>query len=452
MTVDAHLLARYGAVPVPRYTSYPSANLWQSTDERFATEIFGGAGGRPISLYVHVPFCRKLCFYCGCNMMVTQRQALGERYMAALEVELGRVAGLLQREPDVVQVHLGGGTPTWLDVGQLTRLTEALQRHFRFVKGIEASVEVHPPVTSFGQIRALVRLGFNRISMGVQDFDPQVQQRVNRPQPFEQTMALIGCARAEGMKSVNVDLMYGLPLQTVERFARTLDRVDELRPDRIALFGYAHMPDLKRHQRSINPAELPNTQQRLDILQLAIGRLQAAGYQAIGLDHFALADDELCVARARGTLRRNFMGYTTCAQSDVLAFGPSAISEVGGSYVQNASDVHGWAAKIESGQLGAVRGWRSSADDDLRRELIMALFCQLEVDTAAFGRAHQLDFERAFAPELAALGPLEHDGLVRWVGATLQITPVGQLLLRNVAAVFDARLPKVADRRHAPAV
>ena len=450
--LNAELLSRYGTVPVPRYTSYPSANLWEPQGDAFAREVFGRAGTRPLSLYVHVPFCKRLCFYCGCNMLVTQRQALGERYLAALEVEVARVAGLLKSAPTVVQVHLGGGTPTWLDVDQLTRLTQTLQRHLPFSREIEASIEVHPPVTSFEQVRALARLGFNRISMGVQDFDPQVQQRVNRPQPFGQTQELIGCARAEGMKSVNVDLMYGLPLQTAERFATTLDLVEQLRPDRIALFGYAHLPDLKKHQRAIDPAELPGPSERLKILELAIDRLLASGYKSIGLDHFALAEDELCIAREQGTLRRNFMGYTTCAQSDVISFGPSSISEVDGCFVQNAHEVHDWASRVERGLLPAVRGWRSSADDDLRRELIMALFCQLQIDTEAFGCAHHLNFQHTFAPELRALEPLEQDGLVSWKGRTLQITAMGQLLLRNVAAVFDARLPQQGFRRHAPSV
>jgi len=450
--LDAQLLGRYGTVPVPRYTSYPSANLWKPQDPAFARAAFASAGARPVSLYVHVPFCRKLCFYCGCNMVVTQRQQLGERYLAALERELAQVAALMPRRPQVVQLHLGGGTPTWLDSAQLARLTQSVARHFPFDRGIEASIEVHPPVTSFEQIRALAKLGFNRISMGVQDFDPQVQQRVNRPQPFGQTLELIGCARAEGMKSVNVDLMYGLPLQTAARFADTLDQIELLQPDRIALFGYAHLPHLKKHQRAIKANELPGPDERLRILTLAIDRLRAAGYQTIGLDHFALANDELSVAQARGTLRRNFMGYTTCAQSDVLAFGPSSISDIGGTFLQNAHEVHDWADRVERGQLPVVRGWRSSAEDDLRRELIMTLFCQLKLDTIAFGRAHHLDFASKFAPELAALAPLEADGLVAWQASTLEVTPIGQLLLRNVAAVFDAWLPAVAARTHAPAV
>ncbi len=452
LPVDPGLLARYAAVPVPRYTSYPTANLWPPQSEDFARAAYARAGQRPVSIYVHVPFCRRLCFYCGCNMVVTQRQELAERYLAALDLELARVRALLPRAPKVVQLHLGGGTPTWLDVGQLERLVASIQKRFPFKRGIEASIEVHPPVTTFAQVNALGAMGFNRISMGVQDFDPEVQQRINRPQPFGQTAELIGCARAAGMKSVNVDLMYGLPLQTAARFAHTLDQVEQLQPDRIALFGYAHLPRLKKHQRAIDPAELPDAAERLAIFQQAVDRLRACGYVAIGLDHFAFEEDDLCRARAKGTLRRNFMGYTTCGESDVLSFGPSAISDIGGTFVQNAVEVHDWAERLETGHLPVSRGWESTADDALRSALIMELFCQLRVDTEAFGRAHGLDFRHAFAAELAALAPLEADGLVAWRDQTLQVTALGQLLLRNVASVFDARLPKPAERSHAPAV
>ncbi len=451
-TLPAELLTRYGTVPVPRYTSYPSANLWKPWSDAGAQKIFSRAGGRPLSIYVHVPFCRKLCFYCGCNMLVTRRQDLVERYLKALELEVALVEDLLPNTPEVVQLHLGGGTPTYLDVAQLTRLHDLLSRRFRFAKNVEMGIEVHPPVTSFAQVRTLAGLGFNRISMGVQDFDAEVQARVNRPQPFEQTRELLHCAREEGMTSVNVDLMYGLPLQTAARFAPTLDRVEELRPDRIALFGYAHMPALKKHQSAIDARELPGPEERLAILELTIDRLTRAGYRYIGLDHFALEGDELFRAREQGTLRRNFMGYTTCAETDLLAFGPSAISEVDGGFVQSEREVHAWADRLERGKLGAVRGWESSADDRLRSELIMKLFCDLKLDTAAFGRAHRLDFETAFAAELEALRPLERDGLVVRDGGVLRISENGQLLLRNVAAVFDAHLARPAEWRHSTAV
>lgn len=444
----ADLLARYGTRPIPRYTSYPPANLWQGVPGDAVVDKAFAQAADSVSLYVHVPFCKKLCFYCGCNMLVAHDGGLVERYLAALELEVERVAALLPPERHVVQLHLGGGTPTHLDCGQLERLVATLRRRFVLSAGVEASIEVHPPVTTAAQVETLARLGFNRISMGVQDFDPEVQRVVNRPQPFEQTRELIALARASGFVSVNVDLMYGLPKQSVERFTRTLDAVDVLRPDRIALFGYAHMPAIKKHQRVFAAADLPSSELRLALLELGIERLQRSGYVAIGLDHFALRHDELVVALEGGTLRRNFMGYTTCASSDVVAFGPSSISELGGVYLQNAHDVREWAAALEGGGLAVRRGWESSPDDDIRRRLIMRLFCQLEVDLAAFGRDEGIDVERYFAAELAALAELERDGLVARSGQRLRILPAGQLLLRNVASVFDAYLSRTHVPRH----
>ena len=449
--IDHDLLERYGRIPVPRYTSYPPANHWEARfGESEAREAFRSAGTRAASIYVHVPFCRKLCYYCGCNMLVTRSESLVERYLRALELELDRVTALLPEKPEIVQVHLGGGTPTYLDPDRLARLADAIQARLPWKRGIEASIEIHPAVTSIEQIRTLARLGFNRVSMGVQDFDPLVQKRINRRQSFEETRDLIIESRAQGFVSINVDLMYGLPLQTVDRFQRTLDRIEELRPDRIALFGYAHVPSLKRHQGIFRPEELPGAADRLALLETSIQRLLAAGYVHVGLDHFALRNDELCRARAAGTLRRNFMGYTTCADSDVLAFGPSAISEVRGTYVQNAREVHAWADLLEAEHLAAVRGHRPGAEDLARSALIMELFCSLGVDldvlrsrfpgTLQDLRSEENDLER-----------LERDGLVLRQGPRIRVTPRGQLLLRTVAAPFDT-YHRADARLHAPAL
>ena len=449
--IDHHLLERYGRIPVPRYTSYPPANHWETRfGEAQATDAFRSAGTRAASIYVHVPFCRKLCFYCGCNMLVTRSESLVERYLRALELELDRVTALLPALPEIVQLHLGGGTPTYLDPDQLGRLAEAIQARLPWKRGIEASIEIHPAVTSIEQIRTLARLGFNRLSMGVQDFDPEVQARINRRQSFEETRDLIAEGRAQGFVSINVDLMYGLPLQTVDRFQRTLDRVEELRPDRVALFGYAHVPSLKRHQGIFQREELPGAADRLALLETSIERLHAAGYVHVGLDHFALEDDELCRARAAGTLRRNFMGYTTCADSDVLAFGPSAISEVRGTYVQNAREVHDWAGRLETGHLAAVRGHRPDTEDLARSALIMELFCNLGVDLEDL-RSRFPGALRDLAHEEKDLDGLERDGLVVRDGPRIRVTPRGQLLLRTVAAPFDT-YHRADARLHAPAL
>ena len=446
------LLERYGRDPVPRYTSYPPANCWHESSVD-APALLAASGQRPLSLYVHVPFCRKLCFYCGCNMLVTRNSALVEQYLRALEMEVDLTARLLKEIPEVVQVHLGGGTPTYLEPAQLIRLVSTLRSRFPWKLGAEASIEVHPPVTTSEQMRTLAALGFNRVSMGIQDFDPVVQTRVNRIQPFGQTRDLIRTCRELGFVSVNVDLMYGLPLQTVDGFMKTLDRIEELRPDRIALFGYAHVPSLKKRQGQFKPDELPGVELRLTLFETAMTRLLSAGYQYIGLDHFALPDDELCRARADGTLRRNFMGYTTCAESDVLAFGPSAISDIGGAYLQNEREVHKWIKHLERGELAVTRGHRLSVEDSARRELIMQLFCRLEVDLDFLARRYPEAFGDGFEAERPALERLERDGLVQREKARLRVSPDGQLLLRTVASAFDAyfRIPNPA-RQHAPAV
>lgn len=445
------LLERYGTQPVPRYTSYPPANHWKPLSDATLPAQTYGAIRRPLSIYVHVPFCKKLCWYCGCNMLIDHRGELVERYLAAIEREFELVSQLLPAQREVVQVHLGGGTPTHLTPPQLERLIGALRAKFPWAPDIEASIEVHPPVTTFAQLETLASLGFNRLSMGVQDFDEQVQERVNRPQPFEQTRQLVAFARALGFESVNMDLMYGLPLQTVERFTKTLELVKRIDPDRLALFGYAHMPSIKKHQKLIDASELPKAEGRLALLELGINTLEASGYTLIGLDHFSRSHDELVKAREDGTLRRNFMGYTTCRDSEVIAFGPSAISEVEGTFLQNQHDVRAWCTELEAGRLAITRGWAPSADDAVRRTLIMQLFCQLDVDTRAFGETHGIDFERYFEAELRLMAELEHDGLVQRRPGHLTLTSEGQLLLRNVAHVFDS-YSKGPKKTHAPAV
>ncbi len=453
MITTRELLKRYGTQPVPRYTSYPSANHWTTLRgvQALANGALEGIGARPLSLYVHVPFCHRLCLYCGCNMLVTRQVGHVERYLAALELELELVLGSIRQVPPVVQLHFGGGTPTYLSSQQLKWVVRAIGRRFPFGAEIEASIEVHPPVTTEEQLATLRALGFNRVSMGVQDFDPDVQARIHRLQPFEQTRDLMKAARRHGFVSQNVDLMYGLPLQTVPKFDRTLDRIEELMPDRVALFGYAHVPRMKRQQGSFRSSELPTADERLQLLEHSIRRLTKMGYRYVGLDHFALPGDELVRAQQSRTLRRNFMGYTTCARTDVLAFGPSAISDLGGIYWQNEKSLDAWCARVGQGRLPIERAWRSTPEDALRRRVIESLFCDLELVYDDLRTAEGVDFTARFAAELEALSPLEEDGLVERRADRLKVTNVGQLFLRNVASVFDAYLRR-EEAMHAPAI
>jgi oxygen-independent coproporphyrinogen-3 oxidase len=439
--VSRELLARYSG-PVPRYTSYPTAPAWGALAVGEAEALLDDAASAtsPLSLYVHLPFCRKLCFYCGCNMLVTRSASLVERYLAALLLEIRRAGERFGHRRKVVQLHWGGGTPTHLDCEQLARVHRALREAFEIVEGAEQSIEVHPPVTTAAQVETLAALGFNRVSMGVQDFDPVVQKAVNRPQPFEQTRDLIAECRRLGFQSVNVDLMYGLPHQSLDGFSATLARLAELRPDRVALFGYAHVPQLKPHQKLLPVEALPEPPLRLALFEGAVERLVGLGYRYIGLDHFALEGDELSRAQAAGTLRRNFMGYTTCAESDVLAFGSSAISELGPAYLQNAREVPAYLEAMAERPTPVTRGARLSDDDLIRKAVLHQLFCTLALDEAEVERQFPIRFAEYFAPEQARLQELARDGLVELAPGRVRVTPVGQILLRNVASVFDAHL------------
>lgn len=445
--VPRDLLDKYNTAG-PRYTSYPTAPEWQEgwgDAEAFGVIADNNAqrADVPLSLYTHLPFCHRLCFFCGCNMLVTQKQDLVEAYIDALEVEIDRMARRIDhaRRP-VVQLHWGGGTPTFLNPRQLERVFNAIHSRFRFAEDAEISLELHPAVTSDEQLVKLRELGFNRVSMGIQDFDPAVQEAVNRPQPYEVTRDLIARCRELGYQSVNTDLMYGLPLQAYDRFESTLDKVLGIRPDRIALFNYAHVPWLKKHMAAIKEEELPAPEEKLRIFELAIRRLLDAGYRYIGMDHFALPEDELARAQAARTLRRNFMGYTTCADSDLFAFGCSSISDLDRAYLQNERLVPAYIEAMGQHELATIRGMRLTDDDRLRRDVINALFCNLYADKAELGKKHGVDFDVYFAKELAELAPLAADGLVELAPDHLQITPRGQILLRNVAMVFDAYLGK----------
>jgi oxygen-independent coproporphyrinogen-3 oxidase len=459
--VPRHLLERFD-VAGPRYTSYPTAPEWaEPFAETEARRLFCENQRRrreaALSLYVHLPFCRTLCWYCACSMTITRRPDVVEHYLGALEREIERVAEQLRgaggAERRVVQIHWGGGTPTHLSTDQLERVDRALAAGFaidpRLGPGptVERSIEVHPPVTTREQLARLAALGFQRVSMGVQDFDPSVQEAVHRPQPFAQTAALVTDARALGFSSINIDLMYGLPRQTLAGFGRTLELVAQLRPDRLALFNYAHVPWMKPHQKLIKLAELPSRDDKLALLERAIEVLTAGGYEYIGMDHFALPESELAIAQRDGSLRRNFMGYTTCADSDVLAFGVSSISDLDDAYLQNARELPDYQGAIERGGLAIQRGMVLSADDKLRRDVINALACHARVDKRAIEARHGVEFDRAFADELTRLTPLAEAGLVEVSADALVLTPTGRLLLRNVCMIFDAYLQRPRGER-----
>ena len=451
LAFSADLLRRYDR-PGPRYTSYPTAPQFHAGfGERELREVATASNGDPIprrlSLYVHVPFCESPCFYCGCNRIITRDKARGEAYLARLYREIALTAGLFDRDREVIQLHFGGGTPNFLSPAQLRDVVDTLRSHFRFSDAADRdiSIELDPRFVDADDIAALGKIGFNRASFGVQDFDPAVQEAVNRIQSVEQTRAVIDACRGNGFRSVNVDLIYGLPNQTPDGFARTLDTVAEMRPDRVAVYGYAHMPHLFKPQKQLDASLLPSGETKLALLQLAIEKLTAAGYLYIGMDHFALPDDELALAQARGSLHRNFMGYTTHADSDLLGLGVSAISHIGDSFSQNPRDLPSWQAALDEGHLPVFRGMRMDADDVLRADLIQALMCSAEIPVRALERRYAIDFPAYFADAMAKLQPLEQDGLVRVEPDCISVTSRGRMLLRNIAMCFDRYLTTPAE-------
>ncbi|MCG5054958.1 MAG: oxygen-independent coproporphyrinogen III oxidase [Myxococcales bacterium] len=454
------LVNRYDR-PGPRYTSYPAVPAWNEgfgpsdyaarLDDWAAAQRQGVAA--PLSLYVHLPFCRQRCLYCGCNVVISSKHEIVVPYLDTLEREIELVARHLGPSRNVVQLHLGGGTPTYLAPAELERLGEVVARTFSFADDAERSVEVDPRVTTPEHLGTLRALGFDRISLGVQDLDPDVQEAIGRVQPEEQTAAFFETCRKAGFSSINVDLIYGLPLQTAESFAATIDAVVALGPDRVALFSYAHVPHLRPHQAKMPVALLPAPAHKLALYVEAARRFEAAGYTFVGLDHFAKPEDELARAHERHTLRRNFMGFTTKPETDVVAFGMSAISDVSHAYAQNDSHLPAYRRRIEAGELATTRGVVLTPDDRVRRDIIMSLMCNGRTDARALSARHGLDFATAFAPELAALAPLVDDGLLT-IDAhhDLVVTARGRWVMRNICMVFDAHLPTLpAQAAHAPA-
>ncbi len=440
---DAELLRRYDR-PGPRYTSYPTApNFAPDFGEAQLREHIQRSNSdlipRNLSLYVHVPYCVSPCFYCGCNRVITRDRSKGRAYVERLVREFGLVANLFDRDRDVVQLHLGGGTPNFLSIAELGEIVDSLDRHFHFASTLEGdcSIELDPRFLEEGQVAAYAALGFNRASLGVQDFDPAVQRAVNRIQSVEQTLRVLDECRSSAFRSINVDLIYGLPKQTVEGFARTLDIVLSARPDRLAVYSYAHLPQIFKAQRQIESDDLPGAELKLGLLQLAIGKLSAAGYRYIGMDHFALPEDSLARAQTAGTLHRNFMGYTTHADCDLIGFGVSAISHVGDSYSQNLRDLPGWERAVDEGRLPIWRGVALSEDDIVRADAIQQLMCSGEIDVEAMEMRYELDFQTYFADALSKLAPLAEEGLVTVYGKRICATSRGRLLMRIIAMCFD---------------
>ncbi|MDP6978016.1 MAG: oxygen-independent coproporphyrinogen III oxidase [Myxococcota bacterium] len=439
------LLPRY-ELAGPRYTSYPTVPVWR---EDFGPDDFASALGRAtappdagLAMYVHIPFCNELCHYCACNRVITRNEALPVRYLETIEREVAAVQGHLPDGMRIGELHLGGGTPTHLDPGQLESLISGLDRAFGRTDDAELSIEVDPRVTTEAHIDTLRRCGFRRISLGVQDFDPKVQKAVHRIQPPEQVTALTNYARSQGFESVNFDLIYGLPHQDVKGFDATLDHVFELAPDRVALYSYAHVTWIAKQQRGFERMDLPSGDEKLRIMLHAMRRFVANDYVHIGMDHFAKRDDTLGIAAARGELRRNFMGYTTRAPGDLVALGPSAISMVGGCFAQSLRGLDEWKNAIAEHGLATFRGHTLSEDDERRAWVIEAIMCGGAVRATQYREQFGRDFKTDFASELAATTGFVEDELLDVADdGSLAVTPTGSMLLRNLAMCFDAYLP-----------
>ena len=457
---DPELIRRYD-VAGPRYTSYPTAvQFTEEYDEAAYRRQLADSnrGRRPLSLYVHLPFCDTVCFYCACNKIVTKNRARAAPYVSHLVREVELQGELIDATRVVEQLHWGGGTPTFLSHDEMRTVMDATRRHFRLRDddGGQYSIEVDPREIRAGTLPLLRELGFNRLSMGVQDFDPAVQKAVNRLQSPELTFAVLGEARALGFRSVNMDLIYGLPLQTVDSFARTLASVIAAAPDRLSIFNYAHLPKMFKTQRQIDESQLPSAQTRLDILQRTNEMLIAAGYVYIGMDHFARPDDELAVAQAQGTLYRNFQGYSTHADCDLIGLGITSIGAIQGrdaagrvtaGYAQNVKTIDEYYARIDARRLAVFRGIALSDDDRLRRDVIVALICHFALDVQAIEQAHGIVFGEYFAAELQALAALAADGLVRVDARRIAVLPPGRFLIRNICMVFDRYLRERQGQR-----
>ncbi|TWD50148.1 oxygen-independent coproporphyrinogen III oxidase [Pseudomonas sp. SJZ131] len=448
---DTDLIRRYD-LSGPRYTSYPTAVQFTSqvgTFDLFHALRDSRKALRPLSLYVHVPFCANICYYCACNKVITKDRGRALPYLQRLEQEIQLIACHLDPAQKVEQLHFGGGTPTFLSHDELRQLMAHLRKHFNLLDDDSGDygIEIDPREADWSTMGLLRELGFNRVSIGLQDLDPAVQRAVNRLQSLEETRAVIDAARTLQFRSINIDLIYGLPRQTPENFARTVEEVINLQPDRLSVFNYAHLPERFMPQRRINSADLPSPAQKLEMLQTTIEQLTQAGYRYIGMDHFALPDDELAIAQEESTLQRNFQGYTTHGHCDLVGLGVSAISQIGDLYCQNTSDLNLYQNTLASAQLATNRGLLCNADDRLRRAVIQQLICGFSLEFASIEQAFNIDFRGYFSELWPQLQEMANDGLIELDGERISVLPAGRLLVRSVCMVFDAYLEQQNRQR-----
>ena len=449
LSVDLEQIRKYN-VPGPRYTSYPPAVHFKpelSTQQVLDSLRENNRTDRDISLYFHLPFCRSLCWYCGCNTVITRNQSQSQTYLQYLAKEMAIVSRLTNPSRKVSQIHLGGGTPTFLLPDEIRQLGQMVREHFHVAPDAESGVEVDPRRLTREHVEALREAGHNRMSIGVQDIDPQVQAAINRIQPLELTEQTVAWARACGFESISIDLIYGLPHQTVDSFAHTLERILTLQPDRLALFSYAHVPWIKPAQKLLKPEAMPSPETKFAIFKLAVETLTNDGYAYIGMDHFAKRGDELEVAQREGKLQRNFQGYSTRAGADIYAFGMTSISQTPDIYWQNEKLLKRYYDRLDAGELPVACGYALSPDDQLRRETIMRLMCDMKLDYPAMSHSLGIDFSSYFKQELAGLANLEHDGLIETGPRGMHVTQSGRLLIRNIAMRFD---PHVTGNMAAP--
>ena len=450
--ISEALIRRFDSLG-PRYTSYPTADRFNAAfDEHSYIKYLEGHASAPVkaplSIYVHLPFCASICYYCGCNKIITKDHGRSAKYLRYLEKEMALVASHLHGERQVVQLHLGGGTPTFLSADELHELMQMLRKYFDFAPDAELAIEIDPRTVDDNMMAMLADLGFNRTSLGVQDFNPAVQQAVNRIQPYEMVERAITASRAAGFLSVNFDLIYGLPKQTLGSFSQTLDDVICLSPDRIALYNYAHLPSRFKPQRRIEESDLPSAEERLQIFLMSLRRLLAEGYVYIGLDHFAKPEDDLTRAQATKSLHRNFQGYTTRAECDLIGLGVSSIGKVGHSYSQSVRTLDAYYERLDAGELPVEKGFELSMDDVLRRQIIMSFMCSEAINFDAINKGYVIDFIEYFSSEMSQLRQYQDAGLITIDSSSITVTPKGRMFVRAVGMVFDKYLQQSTSAQY----